>query len=101
MMIDVGKIGNGFTNDIMVWYHVDEGFYVRGGVLMPRDYHKAYEQIKDKKKLIGVQVYTQTAEDFKAKCYLNETTPNAFLKACIDAYLNNSLSYENGKLEMK
>ena len=50
---------------------------------MPRDYHKAYEQIKDKKKLIGVQVYTQTAEDFKAKCYLNETTPNAFLKACI------------------
>lgn len=46
---------------------------MRGGVLMPRDYHKAYEQIKDKKKLIGVQVYTQTAEDFKAKCYLNET----------------------------
>ena len=74
---------------------------MRGGVLMPRDYHKAYEQIKDKKKLIGVQVYTQTAEDFKAKCYLNDITQADFLKACIDAYLDNSLTYENGKLNMK
>lgn len=67
---------------------------------MERDYHRAYERIKDKKKLIGVQVPTQVAEDFKSKCYLNETTPNAILKACIDAYLDNSLTYEAGKLKM-
>nr|DAE09581.1 MAG TPA: scarabaecin peptide, antimicrobial peptide, beetle [Siphoviridae sp. ct96x5] len=26
MMIDAGKIWNGFTNDIMVWYHDNERF---------------------------------------------------------------------------
>lgn len=68
---------------------------------MPRDYQKEYQNVKKKKQIISAQIPIEIAEDFRSKCYLNETTPNAFLKACIDAYLDNSLSYENGKLNMK
>ncbi len=68
---------------------------------MPRDYQKEYQNVKKKKQIISAQIPIEIAEDFRSKCYLNETTPNAFLKACIDAYLDNSLTYENGKLNMK
>lgn len=68
---------------------------------MPRDYQKEYQSIKKKKQIISTQVPIEIADEFRSKCYLNETTPNAFLKACIDAYLDNSLTYENGKLSMK
>ena len=68
---------------------------------MPRDYQKEYQNVKKKKQIISAQIPIEIAEDFRSKCYLNETTPNAFLKACIDAYLDNSITYENGKLNMK
>ena len=68
---------------------------------MPRDYQKEYQNVKKKKQIISAQIPIEIAEDFRSKCYLKETTPNAFLKACIDAYLDNSLTYENGKLNMK
>lgn len=66
---------------------------------MPRDYQKEYQNVKKKKQIISAQIPIEIAEDFRSKCYLNETTPNAFLKACIDAYLDNSLVYENGKVQ--
>ena len=68
---------------------------------MPRDYQKEYQNVKKKKQIISAQIPIEIAEDFRSKCYLNETTPNDFLKACIDAYLDNSLVYENGKLNIK
>lgn len=68
---------------------------------MPRDYQKEYQNVKKKKQIISAQIPIEIAEDFRSKCYLNETTPNAFLNACIDAYLDNSLVYENGKLNIK
>ena len=67
---------------------------------MPRDYQKEYQNVKKKKQIISAQIPIEIAEDFRSKCYLNETTPNAFLKACIDAYLDNSLTYESCRLSV-
>ncbi len=75
---------------------------MRGGVLMPRDYQKEYQKAKGKynRVVLSTTVTKEIAEDFKAKCSLDEISVNAFLKSCIDAYLDNSLVYENGKLRM-
>lgn len=67
---------------------------------MARDYHKEYEAKKKTKQILSTQVSIEDAQDFRAKCSLNGLTVNAFLGACVDAYLNNSLTYEDGKLKM-
>lgn len=100
MMIDPGKIGNGFTNDIMVWYHDNESFYCEVK-MMARNYSREYELRKTKDKAITAHIPPQDAEDFKAKCALDGFSVNTFIKACVYAYLDNSLTYENGKLNMK
>lgn len=69
--------------------------------MMARDYSREYELRKTKDKAITAHIPPQDAEDFKAKCTLNGFSVNTFIKACVYAYLDNSLVYENGKLKMK
>ena len=68
---------------------------------MARNYSREYELRKTKDKAITAHISPQDAEDMKAKCALNGISVNAFIKACVDAYLDNSLTYEDGKLKMK
>lgn len=70
--------------------------------MMARDYKKEYALRKDKGaySTLSTQLSKTIADDFRAKCSLDEVTPNAFFKACVDAYLDNTLVYENGKLRM-
>ncbi len=67
-----------------------------------RDYKKEYQKTKEKNKraILSTTVSKESAEDFRAKCSLDGVSVNAFLKSCIDAYLDNSLTYEDGKLKM-
>lgn len=67
---------------------------------MARNYSREYELRKTKDKAITAHIPPQDADDMKAKCALDGISVNAFIKACIDAYLDNSLVYENGKLRM-
>ncbi len=67
---------------------------------LPRDYKREYEVKKKTKQILSTQVPIEDAQDFRAKCSLNGLTVNAFLGACVDAYLDNSLTYEDGKLKM-
>ena len=66
---------------------------------MPRDYHKEYQN--GNTKVLTLRLQGSKFADFRSVCSDNGITPNAFLKACIDAYLDNSLVYENGKLNIK
>lgn len=60
---------------------------------MPRDYKKERLQPnKLNKKLIGVEVKKEIFEDFTAKCELQGTSKNAFLKECIDAFTYGTLT---------
>lgn len=67
---------------------------------MARNYSREYELRKTKDKAITAHIPPQDAEDMKVKCALNGISINAFIKACVDAYLDNSLTYEDGKLKM-
>lgn len=66
---------------------------------MPRDYQKEYQN--GNTKVLTVRLQESKLADFKAVCFDNGITQADFIKACIDAYLDNSLTYENGKLSMK
>lgn len=65
---------------------------------MSRDYQKEYQN--GNTKVLTVRLQESKLADFKAICFDNGITQADFLKACIDAYLDNSLVYENGKLKM-
>lgn len=39
-------------------------------------------------------------DDFQGKCEDEGINMSLLLKSCIDAYLDNSLTYEDGKLKM-
>lgn len=67
---------------------------------MARNYSREYELRKTKDKAITAHIPPQDADDMKAKCALDGISVNAFIKACVDAYLDNTLVYENGKLRM-
>ena len=67
---------------------------------MARNYSREYELRKTKDKAITAHIPPQDADDMKAKCALDGISVNAFIKACVDAYLDNTLIYENGKLRM-
>lgn len=67
---------------------------------MARNYSREYELAKGKTKAINVRIAPQTFADFQGKCEDEGCSMNGFLKACIDAYLDNSLVYEDGKLRM-
>lgn len=68
--------------------------------MIERDYKKEYQQTKTKRTMVGLSLDLTTASTFKQKCEDEGITRNEFLKACVDAYLDNSLIYENGKLNM-
>lgn len=65
---------------------------------MPRDYHKEYQN--GSTKVLTLRLQGSKFADFRSVCSDNGITQADFLKACIDAYLDNSLTYENGKLRM-
>lgn len=69
-------------------------------IFLERDYKKEYQKSKNSRSILSTTVSKETAEDFRAKCSLDGVSVNAFLKSCVDAYLNNSLTYEDGKLKM-
>lgn len=53
---------------------------------MPRDYKREYDRQKEKDKIIACHVPPQLAEDFTAKCELNNTTKNALIKKWIEKF---------------
>lgn len=60
---------------------------------MPRDYKRERLQPnKQNKKLVSVEVQKNVFEDFTAKCELQGTNKNAFLKDCIDAFTYGTLT---------
>lgn len=65
---------------------------------MARNYQKEYQN--GNTKVLTVRLQENKLSDFKAICADNGITQADFLKACIDAYLDNTLIYENGKLRM-
>ena len=67
---------------------------------MARDYHKEYTESRKRHSLIGVTVTNEMASEFKSKCDDEGISRSEFVKACIDAYLDNSLTYEDGKLKI-
>ena len=67
---------------------------------MARDYHKEYETGKTKSKVIQFRIPVDAFSDFQGKCEDEGINMSLFLKSCIDAYLDNSLTYEDGKLKM-
>lgn len=67
---------------------------------MARDYKKEYTENRKKYSLISVTVTNMMASEFKSKCDDEGISRSEFVKACIDAYLDNSLTYEDGKLKM-
>lgn len=68
--------------------------------MMARNYSREYELTKGKSKFIQVRVTPELYTDFQARCTDEGLNMSVVLKACIDAYLDNSLVYENGKLRM-
>ena len=67
---------------------------------MARDYHKEYESGKGKRTTFSISIDNETASLLKQKCEDNGITRNDILRACIEAYIDNSLTYEDGKLKM-
>lgn len=67
---------------------------------MARNYSREYELAKGKSKFIQVRVTPELYTDFQGRCDDEGLNMSVVLKACIDAYLDNSLVYENGKLRM-
>lgn len=65
---------------------------------MARDYKKEYQN--GSTKVLTLRLQGSKLADFRAVCSDNGITQADFIKACIDAYLDNSLTYENGKLKM-
>ena len=59
-----------------------------------RDYHKEYEREKKYKKMIGVTVTPEISNAFTAKAEHDGTSKNAFLKACIIAFVNNEITVD-------
>ncbi len=67
---------------------------------MARNYSREYELAKGKSKFIQVRVTPELYTEFQGRCDDEGLNMSVVLKACIDAYLDNSLVYENGKLRM-
>lgn len=68
---------------------------------MARDYKHEYQLAKDKRdwKTLGTSIPKTLAEDFKAKCSLEGTTPNALMKAFIYAYVNNEVTFDGQSIK--
>lgn len=68
---------------------------------MSVDYKHAYAIRKDKdaRKTLGASVTTETAEEFKAKCSLENTTPGALIKEFIYSYINGELTFDGESIK--
>lgn len=68
---------------------------------MARNYKREYQLAKnrDKRKTLATTVSEDVAEDFKAKCSLDETTPNAILRAFIQSYVNNEITFDGKSIK--
>lgn len=68
---------------------------------MARNYKREYQLAKnrDKRKTLATTISEDVAEDFKAKCSLDETTPNAILQAFIQAYINNEFTFDGESIK--
>ena len=65
------------------------------------DYKHAYAIRKDKdaRKTLGASVPTATAEEFKAKCALENITPGALIKEFIHSYINGELTFDGKSIK--
>lgn len=63
---------------------------------MARDYKREYQLAKGKESrtALTTRVPKTIAEDLRAKCALEGTTPNAVLKAFTYAYINGELAFD-------
>ena len=68
---------------------------------MVRDYKREYQLAKDKRawKTLGTSIPITLADDFKAKCTLDDTTPNAIMRAFIQAYVNGELTFDGESIK--
>lgn len=70
---------------------------------MARDYKREYALRKEKDyggwRTLGASVPSTLAEDFKAKCSLDDTTPNAIMRAFIQAYVNNEFTFDGESIK--
>lgn len=68
---------------------------------MARDYQKEYamRKDKDKRKILSTVVLTEVAEDFKAKCALDNTTTSYLLKEFVYAYVNGDLTFDGKSIK--
>lgn len=69
-------------------------------IRMARDYSHEYEASKGKSKFIRIRMEPSVFDDFQGKCEDEGINMSLLLKSCIDAYLDNSLTYEDGKLKI-
>lgn len=71
---------------------------------MTRDYKHEYAIRKDKGtksayKTIATIVPIEIAEEFKAKCALDNTTANSLLKEFIHSYINGDLTFDGESIK--
>lgn len=68
---------------------------------MARDYKHEYAIRKDKGayKIISTQIPSEVAEEFKAKCALDNTTANSLLKEFIHSYINGDLAFDGESIK--
>ena len=68
---------------------------------MARDYKHEYaiRKDKDKRKILSTVVPSEIADEFKAKCSLDETTTSAILKEFVYAYTNGDLTFDGKSIK--
>lgn len=68
---------------------------------MERDYKHEYaiRKNKEQRKVVGTQLSTEIAEEFKTKCALDGTTANSLLKEFIYAYINGELTFDGESIK--
>lgn len=68
---------------------------------MARDYKREYQLAKDRdaRKTVGTTVPINIADEFKAKCLLDNITPNSFLRLCIESYLNGDITLNDNSIK--
>lgn len=68
---------------------------------MARDYKHEYavRKNKDQRKVVGTQLPTEIAEEFKIKCALDGTTANSLLKEFVYSYINGDLTFDGESIK--
>ena len=68
---------------------------------MARDdkHEYAIRKDKDKRKILSTVVSAETADEFKARCSLDETTVSSILKEFVYSYINGDLTFDGESIK--